>query len=98
MSRFIYSTSCIIMNKKNDNYYIEIAEKYFSSICDASFNNNINLAKNIFGNINYHIETNNAFISLSSLNEIRRMAFDYIRTDILSRYNKKNDIIIYMIE
>ena len=49
--------------------------------------------KNIFGNINYHIETKNAFISLSSLNEIRRMAFDYIRTDILSRYNKKNDII-----
>lgn len=39
------------MDKKNDNYYIEIAEKYFSSVCDDdSFNNNINLAKNLFDN------------------------------------------------
>ena len=26
--------SYIIMENKNDNYYIEIAEKYFSSVCD----------------------------------------------------------------
>lgn len=38
------------MENKNDNYYIEIAEKYFSSVCDDdSFNNNINLAKSLFG-------------------------------------------------
>ncbi len=49
--------------------------------------------KNFFGNINYHIETNNAFVSLSCLNEIRRMALDYIRADILNRYNRKNSIV-----
>ena len=49
--------------------------------------------KTIFGKINYDIDTNNAFVSLSTLNDIRRRAVDFIKTDILAKYNKKNRLI-----